>query len=151
MVIVETAEELGRHTGELLGYSAYRTLTQADFDAFGALSGDENWFHVDPERAAQEMPGGTTIAHGLFVLSLAPGLLKDIYRIEQRGRGLNYGYDRVRFIRPVAVNSRVRLALTLIGVTPHRLGTRIETEQAFQIEGEADPVLTARNIILVLK
>jgi acyl dehydratase len=150
MVIIERAADLAAYVGTVLGMSAPVEVTQQAVSQFGALSGDENWFHVDPERAARDMPNGRTIAHGLYILSLAPALQKQIFSIQQRGRGLNYGYDRVRFVRPIHVGAHIRMIQRLIAVTPHAQGTKIESDQSFEVEGETGPALIARNILLVL-
>ena len=151
MFKVKTASDLVARAGTLLGHSDWVLVEQAAIDAFAELTGDTHWIHVDTQRAAREMPGGRTIAHGLLLLGLVPNLQKQIYGIEQRGIGLNYGYDRVRFISQVPVDSRVRLALTLEAVEPHARGTRIVTTAQLDIEGGTKPALIARNILLVME
>ncbi len=149
MLAVEHALDLQSQAGHRLGHSGWVEVTQEDIDAFARLTGDDQWVHVDGERAAREMPGGRTIAHGLYLLSLMPRLQRDIYLIRRRGRGLNYGYDRVRFVSPVPVGSRVRLALTLVEAAAHPRGTRIEMEATIELEGAERPAVVARNILLV--
>jgi acyl dehydratase len=149
MLTVEYALDLKTLEGQELGTSDWVAVTQEDIDAFARLTGDDHWIHVDVDRAKAEMPDGRTIAHGLFVLSLAPALQRQIYRIDKRGRGFNYGYDRVRFVSPVQVGSRVRLRQTLIAVTRHDKGTRLEIEAVIEIEGATRPAIVARNIILI--
>jgi acyl dehydratase len=149
MLTFDHARDMQVHAGAPLGISGWVAIEQSAIDDFARLSGDDHWIHVDVERAAREMPGGTTIAHGLLVLSLVPRLQRDIYRVVDRGRGLNYGYDRVRFVAPVPVGSRVRLSLSLIEAAPHERGTRIETEATMEIEGATKPALVARNILLI--
>jgi acyl dehydratase len=95
------------------------------------------------------MPGGKTIAHGLFVLSLVPRLQRDIFRIEQRGQGLNYGSDRVRYTAQVPVLSRLRLHQTLLKATRLEGATRITTQCEFEIEGQTRPALVAEFILLI--
>lgn len=146
---VQTAADLAAHAGTLLGRSGWATIDQAMIDAFAQLTGDTHWIHVDTERAAREMPEGRTIAHGLLMLSMIPNLQHEIYAVTRRGAGLNYGYDRVRFVSQVPVGSRVRLALTLTGVEPHAQGTRLLTEATIEIEGRDKPALVANNILLL--
>lgn len=146
---VQTAADLAAHTGTLLGRSGWVSVDQAMIDAFAQLTGDTHWIHVDTERAAREMPEGRTIAHGLLMLSMIPNLQHEIYAVTRRGAGLNYGYDRVRFVSQVPVGSRVRLALTLTGVEPHAQGTRLLTEATIEIEGRDKPALVANNILLL--
>lgn len=149
MLVVEHAADLAAYAGQLLGRSAWREITQADIDDFARITGDDHWIHVDVERAAREMPGGKTIAHGLYVMSLSPFLQRDIYKIRQRGRGLNYGYDKLRFVVPVPVGSRVRLALTLTSAEPHPKGTRIVNEAVIELEGSERPAIVASHIVLI--
>jgi acyl dehydratase len=149
MLVVEHAADLATHAGQLLGHSEWKQITQADIDDFARITGDDHWIHVDVERAAREMPGGKTIAHGLYVLALSPFLQRDIYKIRQRGRGLNYGYDKLRFVIPVPVESRVRLALTLTAVEPHHKGTRIVNEAVIELEGSERPAIVASHIVLI--
>ena len=149
MIRVEHPGELAAHAGQRLGHSGWVEITQADIDDFARLTGDDHWIHIDTERARREMPGGKTIAHGLYLVSLMPRLQRDIYAIEKRGRGLNYGYDRLRFVAPVPVGSRVRLALTLIEAEPHMRGTRIVCEAAMEQDHTEGPAVVARHILLI--
>lgn len=149
MLTVEKAADLAAHAGLLLGRSDWVSIDQTMIDAFANLTGDRHWIHVDTARAEQEMPEGRTIAHGLLLLSLIPNLQHEIYAVTRRGAGLNYGYDRVRFVSPVLVDSRVRLAMTLIGVQAHAQGTRLLTEATIEIEGGDKPALVANNILLL--
>jgi len=149
MLTVDHALDLNSHAGAVLGVSQWVAVTQEAIDDFATLSGDDHWIHVDTERARQEMPQGRTIAHGLYLLALAPVLQRQIYSIRNRGKGLNYGYDRVRFVSPLMVGSRIRLKQTLIDVAPHPRGTRIETDQEIEIDGSDKPALIARNILLI--
>jgi acyl dehydratase len=113
MLALQTPSDFLEHAGRKLGCSEWFTVEQRHIDGFAQLTGDDFWIHVDVERAAREMPGGKTIAHGLFILSLVPALQRGIWRVERRGKGLNYGSDRVRYTAPVPVGSRVRLHQTL--------------------------------------
>ena len=149
MLTVERAADLAARAGTLLGRSGWVTIDQAMIDAFANLTGDRHWIHVDVERAGREMPQGRTIAHGLLLLSLIPNLQHEIYAVQQRGAGLNYGYDKVRFVSQVQVDSRVRLALTLVDAEPHAMGSRILTDSTIEIEGGEKPALVARNILLL--
>lgn len=149
MLTVEKAIDLKTHVGTSIGMSEWVRIEQAAIDDFARLTGDDHWIHVDVERASQEMPGGKTIAHGLYILSLIPVLQRQVYKIEQRGRGLNYGYERVRFTSPVPVLSRVRLNLDLVSVEPQGAFTRIETDAVMELENSGKPAAVARNIVLI--
>lgn len=149
VLTVERAPDLEAHAGHVLGTSRWVTVTQQAIDDFARLSGDDHWIHVDTQRARSEMPQGRTIAHGLYLLSLIPALQREIYTIRKRGRGLNYGYDRLRFVSPVPVGSRVRLKQTLVDAAAHALGTRLEFDEEIEIEGSEKPALIARHILLI--
>lgn len=149
MLTVEKAADLAAHAGTLLGRSDWVTVDQSMIDAFAHLTGDRHWIHVDVQRASRDMPDGRTIAHGLLLLSLIPDLQHQIYAVEQRGAGLNYGYDKIRFTGQVQVDSRVRLALALVAAEPHAMGTRVVTDATIEIEGSDRPALVARNILLL--
>jgi acyl dehydratase len=148
MLTVERAMDLQSHAGSPIGSSDWFTIQQQHVDDFARLSGDDNWIHVDTERA-RAMPGGKTIAHGLYLLSLIPWLQRGIFDVRKRGRGFNYGYDRVRFLSPVPVGSRIRLTMSLVQATGQATGTRIELDSTVEIEGSDKPALIARNIVLI--
>ena len=149
MLILQTPSDLLQHVGQKLGSSEWFTIEQRHIHGFAQLTGDDFWIHVDEERAAREMPEGKTIAHGLFTLSLVPALQRGIWRIEQRGKGLNYGSDRVRYTSSVPVGSRVRLHQTLKAAVRVGAGTRITTVCEFEIEGSERPALVAEFILLI--
>ncbi|WP_067889449.1 MaoC family dehydratase [Nocardia vaccinii] len=111
------ASMLGKH----LGYSGWHTLGQEQVDAFAAATGDHQWIHTDPVRAA-DGPYGGTIAHGYLVLSLVPILVQQIYRVSGLSMAVNYGSDKLRFPAPVRVGSRIRAGaeLTAIDITEGR-------------------------------
>src|ERR687887_2171224 len=112
-VEVEGIEQLRELVGRELGPTGWLEITQDDIDEFADVSGDHQWIHVDPERAARESPYGRTVAHGNLTLSLIDGFRSAL--IEQRGvrMGINYGWDRVRFPAPVPSGSRVRASAGL--------------------------------------
>lgn len=149
MITVETAIGLAEHAGQPLGATEWMEVTQAQIDTFAEVSGDDHWIHVDVERAAREQPGGKTIAHGLYLLSLIPRLQRQLFRIETRGAGLNYGYDRVRFTAAVPVGSRVRLSQTVTGATRRGQGTQLAITSTVEIEGSDRPALVAEGLLLI--
>lgn len=149
MIEVELGQDLAAHVGKRIGQSRPVLINQEMIDRFADLTDDHHWIHVDTERAAREMPDGKTIAHGLLVLSFAPKLKDDTYQIRRRGKGLNYGYDRVRFIRPVQVGDSVRLAVTILSVEPHRAGTRIAAQHDIENAATGEVVISAQNIVLI--
>jgi acyl dehydratase len=116
MLIVEDPGELAGYVGRELGVSDWVVMSQELITRFGEVTGDRNWIHTDPPRAARELPGGTTIAHGYLTLSLGSGLMGQIYRVRRLGRVFNYGVDNLRFARPVPSGARLRLRLKLAEV-----------------------------------
>src|SRR5688500_13518811 len=101
-------EDLAARAGEDLGASGWHLVTQDAVDRFAEVTGDHQWIHTDPERAAESYFGGT-IAHGYYTLSLAPKLFDEVFTPTGISHGINYGLDRVRFPSPLPVGSRVRL------------------------------------------
>jgi acyl dehydratase len=102
--------------GQSLGVSDWKEIDQKRVDAFAEVTEDHQWIHVDVDRAAAESPYGATIAHGFLTLSLIPVLCRQNYRVENRKMGINYGLDKVRFLAPVVVGSRVRVRSELLDV-----------------------------------
>lgn len=149
MLIIPTPRDLLEHIGQKMGASDWFTIEQRHIDDFARLTGDDFWIHVDTERAKREMPQGKTIAHGLFTLSLVPALQRGIFRIEKRGKGLNYGSNKVRYTAPVPVGSRVRLHQTLASAERVGAATRMTTLCEFELEGSTRPALIAEFILLV--
>jgi acyl dehydratase len=146
MRVLDGADAVRAAVGEHLGYSSYRTVTQADIDTFAELSGDHQWIHVDVKRAAQG-PFGGTIAHGLLTLSLGPALANEIYRIEGMKMGVNYGYDRIRFPAPVPVNSKVRLGAEIAGVQDVPGGLQLKLRFTWEIAGGGKPACVADMLL----
>ena len=146
MLTITGIDELKAKVGEELGVSDWHEVTQAEIDAFAEATGDDQWIHVDPERAAQS-PFGSTIAHGLYTLALGPRFTYDAYSIEGFAFGLNYGYDRVRFPAPLPVDSRVRMHATLSSVHDVTGGIQMKVTQTFEREGEEKPVCVAEQLV----
>jgi acyl dehydratase len=134
--------------GSELGVTDWHEVTQAEVDAFADATGDHQWIHVDPERAAQSPLGGT-IAHGLFTLSLAPAMTSKLLSFEGFAFALNYGYNRVRFPAPLPVGSRVRMRARLANVEDIAGGAQITIVQTFEREGADKPVCVAESLARV--
>jgi len=117
-VVINGLVALSEHVGEHLGYSSWLRVDQRRIDLFAEATGDHQWIHTDPARAATDTKHGTTIAHGFLTLSLIPGLQSEVFRVRGVKMGLNYGSDRVRYVSPVPVDSDVRLGVELRAVEP---------------------------------
>src|ERR1700722_8424363 len=112
---VSTIDELTKLTGQHLGFSDWHVIDQAQIDLFADATGDHQWIHVDPERAAAG-PFGTTIAHGYLTLSIIPSMLPEVVRVEGFKFGVNYGCNKVRFPSPVKVGSKLRAGVAVASV-----------------------------------
>ena len=134
--------------GTDLGYTDWVEITQQQVNTFADATGDHQWIHVDPERAAQSALGGA-IAHGLFTLSLAPAMTAALLSFEGFAFALNYGYNRVRFPAPLPVGARVRMRATLAHVEDIRGGAQITIVQTFEREGAEKPVCVAESLARV--
>jgi acyl dehydratase len=145
MLTISGIDELKAKVGEELGVSEWHEVTQDAIDAFADATGDHQWIHVDPERAAQT-PWGSTIAHGLYTLSLGPQFTFAMFTIEGFAFGLNYGYNKVRFPAPLPVDSRVRMRATLSSVDDVPGGVQLTITQTFEREGGDKPVCVAESV-----
>ncbi len=147
---IETLKDL---KGKELGVSDWVEMTQEKIDGFAELTGDADWLHNDPERCAEESPfDRKTIAQGHLLLAhlsqIGESLMPDPG--EQMSFALNYGYDRVRFIQPTTVGSRVRGRLVLAAVEPRGEGRYVvESDVTLEVEGSDRPHLAARWLFLV--
>jgi acyl dehydratase len=141
--------ELLQSVGKELGRSQWLTIDQARINLFAEATGDFQFIHVDPQKAAQT-PFGTTIAHGFLTLSLMPKLMEDILVLpEGLKMVINYGLDSVRFIQPVKVGSQVRLKVDLVDVTEKRPGQwLLKATATLEIDGEEKPAYIAEPLTL---
>ena len=146
-VQVEGIEGLKALQGKTIGPTDWREVTQDDINTFADLSGDDQWIHVDVERAKRELPGGKTIAHGYLTLSLLPRMMPELLKVTKRSRGVNYGSNKVRFVTPVPAGARVRLRSTLKAVDPvEGNGVRLTFESVIEVEGKDRPAMVAETL-----
>lgn len=138
--------ELERYVGKELGVSDWHLVTQKEINAFAECTHDHQWIHVDVERAANESPFGTTIAHGYYTLSLAPYLLSQIWQVNGLKMGINYGINRLRFPHPVPVGKKVRASAKLDGVEDVKDGKQVQVTVTFEIEGVEKPACVAEAL-----
>jgi acyl dehydratase len=146
MRVLNGVDEVRAAVGQHLGFSDYQVVDQRDVDAFAVLTGDDQWIHVDVERARQG-PFGGTIAHGLLTLSLGPKLARSVYRIDGMKMGVNYGYGKIRFPAPVLVGSGVRLGVTLAAVSEVPSGLQVTMNFVWEIEGGTKPACVAEMLL----
>jgi acyl dehydratase len=117
MKVITSIDDAVAAAGSELGVSDWLQVDQPRIDAFAEATGDHQWIHVDPQRAKADSPYGATIAHGLLTLSLIPALSKQCFVVQNAKMGINYGLNKVRFVAPVPVGSRVRVRSELADVT----------------------------------
>ena len=141
--------ELKDYVGKELGRSEWLTIDQERINLFAEATGDFQFIHVDPAKAAQT-PFGSTIAHGFLSLSLIPKLMEDILILPQGVKMVvNYGLDSVRFIQPVKVDSRVRLVVTLTDANEKNPGQwLLKARAVLEIEGQEKPAYIAEPLTL---
>jgi len=157
MKVFADLTEFSAHAGQPLGETEYMTITQEMVGLFAQATGDDQWIHTNPDRAARESPHKQTIAHGFLTLSLAPKLMAEIYQIESVRVGVNYGANKIRFTNPVPVGSRLRMKAWLHHAeeqnhnesTESRLGVRAIIECVFEVEGQEKPACVAELITLL--
>jgi acyl dehydratase len=136
--------------GTAIGPSDWHEVTQEAIDQFAEVTGDHQWIHVDPQRAVRG-PFGTTVAHGLYSLSLAPAMAAALMDHSGFAHTLNYGYNRIRFPAPVPVGSRLRLRLTVVSVDEvSSESIQLCTSQAMERDRSDKPVLVAEALARVI-
>ena len=140
-------EEMQAAVGTTIGPGEWREVTQADIDDFARLSGDDQWIHVDVERAQKESPFGTTIAHGNLTLSIIDGLRRGLIESTGFKLGVNYGWNRVRFPAPVPAGSRIRARVEVSSVDDVGGGWyQILTTFTVEVEGSDKPCCVAEHV-----
>lgn len=135
--------DLKSRIGEEVVVSDWIEVTQAHIDQFAAATGDHQWIHVDVERARRESPFGAPIAHGFLTLSLLSRLLVESVRIKSARMGVNYGLNRVRFVAPVPVDSRIRGRFVVKALDDFEGGAQITWAVTIEREGGDKPCLIA--------
>ena len=147
-----TLAGLGEKIGQELGVSDWVAIDQARIDAFASCTGDNQWIHVDVERAKRESPFGGPVAHGYLTLSMVASLAMQAGVIpKDAAAGLNYGIEKVRFLAPVPAGRRVRLRVVLAGIEPRDGGQVImKTQNTLEVEGSQKPALVAETLALLI-
>jgi acyl dehydratase len=144
--------QLSEHVGQELGVSEWIAIEQSRIDAFASCTGDDQWIHVDVERAKRESPFRSPIAHGYLTLAMIAPLSMQIGIIpKDAAAGLNYGIDKARFLAPVPAGARVRLRVSLVSVEPKEGGQVVmKTRNTLEVEGAEKPALIAETLALLI-
>lgn len=148
MLIINSFEEFSSYSGKELGASDWHTIDQEQIDRFAAATLDDQWIHVDRERAAQESPFKTTIAHGYLTLSLIPYLWKQIADVRNLKMEINYGIEHLRFGQAVLAGSEVQLKAKLKSIADLRGTTKVIIEATLAIKNEKKPAYTGDVVFL---
>ncbi len=143
--IFKTPADLTSALGEHLGYSEWLEITQDRINKFADATGDQQWIHVDPERAKQG-PFGACIAHGYLTLALVNLFLPQILEVRGISMGVNYGSDRLRFPAPVPVGSRIRGGGELIQLEEVKGGVQATIRVTVEVEGQERPACVVETI-----
>ncbi len=142
--VISHISALKTYVGKPLGTTDWHTVTQEQIDAFARATGDEQWLHVDVERAERESPFGGTIAHGYLTISLAPVLLPQLIQVENAARTVNFGIEKMRLPAPVPAGGRIRLSAEIKHVRDITGGgARVTIALSFAVEGGRKPCCTA--------
>jgi acyl dehydratase len=148
VITLNGIDDIKARVGQELGVSDWDDVTQEKIDAFADATGDHQWIHVDPARAAQT-PFGGTIAHGYYTLSLAPKFSYALYEVTNVAFALNYGLNKVRFPAPLPVGSRVRMRATIASVDDIPGGIQMATALTFERDGGEKPVCVAETLVRI--
>jgi acyl dehydratase len=148
MLTLTGLDQVQEYVGKELGVSDWHHVTQEAIDEFARVTGDDQWIHIDVERA-RESPFGGTIAHGYYTLSLAPRFSYDMFTFEGFAFGVNYGLNKVRFPAPMPVGGKVRMRAKLASVEEIPGGAQITMELTFEREGGEKPVCVAESLARV--
>ncbi|VTU36653.1 MaoC family dehydratase [Variovorax sp. PBL-E5] len=143
----QTLQDLAACVGQEVAVSDWLTVTQQQVNQFAEATGDHQWIHVDVERA-KAGPFGAPIAHGFLTLSLLPKFFESAIEVIESRMGVNYGLNRVRFMSPVRVGSRLRARMKLLGAEPIAdQGVQMTWETSIEIEGAAKPACVAESVV----
>lgn len=139
--------DLGGLVGREVAVSDWFEVDQERIDRFAVVTGDAQWIHVDPERAARESPFGTTVAHGFLTLSLIAGMMDNAMAIDGARMIVNYGLDRVRFVAPTPAGARVRGRFSLTGLADVTDGVQATWSVTVEREGGDRPCCVAEWLV----
>ncbi len=144
-ITVESVDGLHDLVGGPIVHSEWQAVSQEQVNLFADATHDHQWIHVDLERAAHG-PFGGPIAHGYLTLSLAPGLLGELVRVQRSTLAVNYGCNKVRFPAPVPVGSEVRMGVTVAGTEAVDGGVQVTYDLVFEIKDAPKPACVAQVV-----
>lgn len=151
-MVTVSIDELGNHTGKLVAYSPWKTISQEMIQAFADATGDHQWIHVDVERAKRESPWKSPVAHGFLTVSLIPLLNQEALQVNGTSASINYGMNKLRFPSAVKSGSGIRSKVELLDVTQvddQRILASYRT--TVEILGEDKPACVAENLVMYVR
>lgn len=146
VISIASVADADAYVGKEIGVSDWREVTQQDIDLFAQATGDDQWIHVDQGRAADELPGGKTIAHGYLTLALIPRLTRDFVDFVGLQRTINFGCNKVRFSTMVQVGDRVRIRTQIVQARKRAGALYLVSSHSIELEGARKPACTADTI-----
>jgi acyl dehydratase len=150
-ITVNGIDEVRGLVGQTIGPSDWRQVTQDEINAFADLSGDDQWIHVDVERAKTESPYGTTIAHGNLTLAMIDGFRPELFESTGFKLGVNYGWNKIRFPAPVPVDARIRGSVETVSVDDVGNGWyQVIYKWTVEVEGSEKPACVAESVVRLL-
>jgi len=149
MRVLNDRREIAKSEGTELGVSEWVQVTQERINFFADATGDRQWIHIDPERAT-EGPFGTTVAHGYLTLSMLPFLSAQVFAFAGNVARVNYGINKVRFIAPVVVDSKVRNRVEVLKVRETAKGQQVTLRHTIEIKGADKPACIAETVTLLM-
>jgi acyl dehydratase len=147
--VMNTVDELTAAVGQHLGHSSWLTIDQDRINLFADATGDHQWIHVDPDRAAGG-PFGRPVAHGYLTLSLVPVLVSEVIDYAGWGTKINYGSNKIRFPAAVPVGSRLRAGVEVLDVREVSSGLQVTNRVTVEIDGTDRPALVAETLTLLV-
>ncbi|ALX03942.1 MULTISPECIES: MaoC family dehydratase [Aeromicrobium] len=150
MRVLNDRQEVAESVGTELGVSEWVQVSQERIDLFADATGDRQWIHVDPERAA-EGPFGATIAHGYLTLSMLPFLGAQVYAFAGDVARVNYGLNKVRFMTPVTVGSKIRNRVSVVDVHDTDRGQQVTLRHQIEIKGQDKPACVAETVTVLIE
>jgi acyl dehydratase len=145
----KSLSDMKGHIGKELGLTDWVDIRQDTINAFAKLTGDEQWIHVDEEKAAQHSPYKKTVAHGFLILSLASRFAFESHQVRSAGMTINYGLEKVRFPNAVPVGSKVRGRVSLSDLDILEGRAKYTLKIVFELEGQERPACVAEWLLMV--
>lgn len=150
MRVLNDAAEIAAAAGTELGVSEWVAITQERIDDFANATGDRQWIHIDPERAAHG-PFGSTVAHGYLTLGMIPLLGAQVYAFAGNVARVNYGLNNVRFVSPVKSGAKIRSRVELANVEDMPKGQRVTLRHTIEVKGSDKPACVAETVTLLME